>query len=115
MSFAESVKEVLRARHITQNELARAASISSSGISYALREGGNPSLITMEAIAAALDVSLGSLLSESKDRDILTVQEMQLLSVLRSLNDEGRARIVEYAEDLATLPKYKEEPEEHVG
>lgn len=115
MSFASNVKEALRVKQITQNELARAANISSSGISYALRENGNPSLATMEAIADALGADLAELMSGGKAASAVDMEERLLLAYFRRLNPEGRARLLEQAEDLAAREKYTQEKSSRIG
>lgn len=109
MSFSQQVKQRMQEKRISQNDLAKAAGISSSGISTALNVDGNPRLQTMQAIADALGVHLAELLSDGRSAPSVSTEERLLLAYFRRLNPEGRARMLEQAEDLAARDRYTQE------
>lgn len=98
MSFVENVLSVLSDRHITNNELARMAGISSGGISKMLRSDSNPSLHNMESISNALNIPLYVLLIDEKsppsDDDEL---RREVAMLLRTLPPADLRQMLEYA------------------
>lgn len=95
MRFCERVKIIMNENDIGQNELARMANLSSSGISAALSMDGNPRESTMMAIYDALGMSPDQFWNGNKAT--LDPQEKELLSVFSQLNDSGRERLIGYA------------------
>lgn len=61
-AFGRRVREVRRARGLTQERLAEAASLHPTFVSNLERGYRVPTLATMVRVAAALDVRLGELL-----------------------------------------------------
>ena len=57
------IKDILKAKSITQKEIALKLGVSEPVISYAIN--GNPTLKTLEDIAKALDVRVSDLIDES--------------------------------------------------
>ncbi len=55
------VKELLKQKGITAKELASRIGLTETGLSLAIREGGNPSLKTLTKIAEALEVPISRL------------------------------------------------------
>ncbi|WP_020405882.1 transcriptional regulator [Hahella ganghwensis] len=73
--FFTNVLRILDERHMTKNELADRSGVSVSFLSDLTTGKANPSLKVMEAIAAALEVSL-PLLLESTDLDRETLEAL---------------------------------------
>ena len=61
MRIGERIKYELDRRGISQNQLAKAAGISQSGLSTIIAGKNSPKENTLQAIAAALNMSLGEL------------------------------------------------------
>ena len=73
--FFTNILRILDERGMTNDELSERSGISASFISDLARGKANPSLRTMEAIAAALDTALPALL-ESTDLDREALDEL---------------------------------------
>ncbi|MDE2365782.1 MAG: transcriptional regulator [Betaproteobacteria bacterium] len=73
--FFTNVLRILDERKMTQKELAERAGISTAFISDIAKGQGNPSILTMEAISIALDVSLPVLL-DTTDLDPKTLNDL---------------------------------------
>lgn len=73
--FFTNILRILDERGMTNDELSERSGISASFISDLARGKANPSLRTMEAIAAALDIALPALL-ESTDLDRAALDEL---------------------------------------
>ena len=68
-----------------------------------LRRGRTPSVAAVFDLAAHLGVSVSDLVGDAK-----TPAELApLAKAWAELNDEGRARLIEYAEDLVNGGRYK--------
>lgn len=66
MTVGEKIRGLMRERGISQNQLARLAQISQSGLSSIINGASSPKENTMKAIAAALGCSVSELLGEEK-------------------------------------------------
>lgn len=95
MSVGANIKRIMRDKGIAQNELARMASLSSSGISTALSETGNPRIQTLQAIAEALGTSLSEIVSDQDEpgNDYFSEKEKQLVNSYRALSQQGQEYI----------------------
>lgn len=60
-ALAKNVKRLRKAKGMSQDELADAVGIQTSAVSHIENRRGNPTLTTLEGIAAALDVHFGEL------------------------------------------------------
>lgn len=87
-------------RGIAQNELARRAGLSSSGISTTLSENGNPRESSMMAIYDALDMTPEEFWSSERPVSSLTNEQSYLISIFDQLNSNGKKSIIEIAESL---------------
>ena len=79
-----------------------AAGINKNFVSE-LKRGRMPSVATVATLAAHLNVSVSDLVGDAKTPADLA----PLADAWAELNDEGRARLVEYAEDLVAGGRYK--------
>ena len=66
MGVGERIRLKMKEKKITQNELARMAQISQSGISYIIKGISSPKENTLQAIASALGCSVSELLGEEE-------------------------------------------------
>ena len=62
MSIGERIKQEMKKRGISQNRLAKAAQISQSGLSSIISGASSPKENTLQAIAAALNISVPELI-----------------------------------------------------
>ena len=111
MTFAEKAKMIMKQRGIAQNELARQAGLSSSGISTTLREGGNPRESSMVAILDALGMTFEEFWADGvsvPDKMYASV-DPQLLQIYLQLNQEARDQLMDYANYLLSRHEHKKE------
>lgn len=66
MGVGDRIKAKMKEKKITQNELARMAQISQSGISYIIKGISSPKENTLQAISSALGCSVSELLGEEE-------------------------------------------------
>ena len=64
MTVGERIKGLMKEKGISQNQLARAAQISQSGLSSIINGASSPKESTMKAIAGALDCTVADLMGE---------------------------------------------------
>ena len=69
MEIGTRIKEMRKARNITQVQLAQMTGISQSSISAIEKLTNNPSAVTLKLIAAALGCTVGELLGEKKEQE----------------------------------------------
>lgn len=94
---------------ITQQELATALGIAKSTISMYENGQREPDFETLESIADYFNVEMRSFFpSNEKPFDSPpSLEEDRLLSLYRELNEEGREKLVDYADDMVRSGKYK--------
>lgn len=69
MEIGTRIKEMRKARNITQVQLAQMTGISQSSISAIEKLTNNPSAVTLKLIAAALGCTVGELIGEKKEQE----------------------------------------------
>lgn len=124
MAFQDKLKELMSERNMKSVELARATELSEAAISDYLKGKKEPRGRQSIAIAKALGVSLDTLwetnlqekipLKTKKSPELTEVNSGDLhplLKIYNELNADGQERLMEYAEDLAEMPKYKKCPD----
>ncbi len=120
MAFQDKLKELMTEKNMKSVELARAAELSEAAISDYLKGKKEPRGRQSIAIAKALGVSLDTLWETNFQEDIfpktkkspelteVNSEDMHpLLKIYNELNTDGQKRLMEYAEDLSDMPKYK--------
>ena len=73
------LKHLRQARKLTQERLAEAAGLSYKFVGEIERGVGNPTLTTLDALAAALQVGITDLLAEEGRADGLTLRDATLV------------------------------------
>jgi len=108
MEFKDILKRERLLRGYTQEELGRLVGLKKSAIhKYESGLVVNPGRSLILKFAQALNVSPAYLLGiEDNAPEEHTAEEKDLLASFRRLNSEGRAKVLEYAKDLAGLPQY---------
>ena len=135
MSIGKKIKEARKKKGMTQVQLSDAARISRSYLGDLEGDRYNPSVDTLQKIAAVLGTTSGVLLGEANLAELVAVttgnkvvmdyfewerskkpndtyftfpeDERRLLDLYRDLNAEGQEKLVDYADDLVTSGKYK--------
>lgn len=123
MFLGDVIKEYRKNNNLTLNDFAKKTGLSVSYISQ-LENNRNPktndaivpSLGTFSKSAMAMGMSLDELLSlVDKNQPVgltpdvsshLTDGERQIVSSFRQLNEEGRERLLNYADDLVASGRY---------
>ena len=107
MSFGEKLKMYRENKNLTQEELAHLIGVAKSTISGYEKNSREPDVIKIKKLAAALNVSADDLLEiESKEKTILTKDDIQLIKKYRSLDSHGK-EIIDNVLALE-LKRYKE-------
>ena len=106
------LKYLRKLENITQQQLATALGIAKSTISMYENGQREPDFETLEAISDYFNVDLRTFFpSEEKSSKTGSVDpspdEVRLLSLYRELNEEGREKLVDYADDMVRSGKYK--------
>lgn len=110
MSLGEQIRIRLKANNITQNELARRAGLSSSGISTIINDSYDPRLGNLRLIARELHCTVGDLLEETNGENRAnTAGEIKLLDAAHRLNTQGVNELIRYADVLSGNPLYTQE------
>jgi transcriptional regulator with XRE-family HTH domain len=107
MEFKDILKSERIAHGYTQEELGRLVGLKKSAIHK--YENGlvvNPGRSLIFKFAKALDVSPAYLLGIEDERP--TDSEKDLLECFRTLNSDGKEKVLAYAHDLVGLPQYLE-------
>ena len=92
MELGERIKILLKRKGMSQNELARKAGLSSSGMSTILKGAYDPRLSSLVAIAQALDCRVVDLIEDEAPQrgERLSAGERHLLETWRSSDEIGR-------------------------
>ena len=93
MTAGERIKEMMKAQKITQNQLAREANISQSGLSSIVNGNVSAKEDTLQRIAKALGCTTADLLGEADAEETFSAAERQLITIYRSLNPQGKEYI----------------------
>lgn len=101
MSIGENIRKKMKQAGISQNELARRAGLSSSGMSTIINGTFEPRMDNLRQIAQALGCPLSDLLDEPDAQKEQEVPEDPLLDQLRNiaqqLTPERRQRLLDFA------------------
>ena len=114
MLFIEGVRHKLKQAGMTQNELAKKAGLSSSGLSTIMQGKVSPREDSMQAIAQALCCTVASLLEDpvtvlsATGQAIpgLSQEEQILVMNFRKLNPEGQDLVLSYLSMLIEKAGY---------
>lgn len=99
------------ASRYNQTELCKKTGITKGAMSSYLSGRYFPKQKALEALAAALNVTIEYLMGidveeSAPDNSNLKPLQRQLLSLLEQLNDDGQRRVIEYAADLVASGRY---------
>ena len=114
MNFSNNLRYLRKQRGISQDALADKLGYKSFTTIQKWESGvSEPSVSKLKIIANIFGVSMDQMinedlsdLSQPSSSMQLTEQEERLVGICRSLNEEGRERLVEYGDDLVASGKY---------
>ena len=117
MTFGDRLRKARKDKCLTQKQLAYLIGAKHNSISDWENNKNRPDPDTIEYICGALEIPVSRLFSESvqnKNSPELTEVSSEdhadmhpLLKIYNELNTDGQDRLMEYAEDLSDMPKYK--------
>lgn len=114
MTFGEKLRFARKEKKLTQKELASKIGAKHNSISNWEKDHNKPDPDTIQNLCWALDVTPNYFfsneiiqLNENNQSQTALYTQYPILQVFDSLNSEGKKRLMEYAQDLAALDKYK--------
>lgn len=128
MNVGEKIKAARLNKKLTQKQLGELCGMADSAIRRYELGGANPKIETLRRIASALDIGLEEFMTDSElslfesmaslylksdsemqeleSLDEHTPQENYLIVKFRELNEKGRNKVVDYADDLSKVKEY---------
>ena len=114
--FVKSVKKILDERGISYSRAGRESGCGEEFVRSMERQKSAPSFIRVQKMAQYLGMTTSELLGEEKaSSPAADDSEERLLILYRKLNQEGRDKLLDYADDLAESGKYKKVSALRVG
>lgn len=101
MEFHECLVKLMKEKNVSQAQICKATGIASSAMSHYVRGETEPSFTKVVAIARALGVPTDALAGKEQ-KTITTADEAELLALYRSMDSDGRERLMEQAQFLAS-------------
>lgn len=107
-SFGKKLKECRDAKKVSQNELAKRIDAHHSIIGKYERDEVKPSIDVVKKLADVLDTTVGYLLGETADRDLLKDPAMlNRLNDISSLSNEEQGHIIYTLDAMIKAAKLK--------
>lgn len=108
------IKEVRKLNHVSQQQLAEIIGVSRSAVAMWETEKSQPDTGNLLAIASYFNVSTDYLLGhevggEERRAPVLDERESHLLELFGELNNEGKDKLADIADDLVRSGKYTTE------
>jgi len=110
-SLGQRIVHYRKKAGLSQKDVAAAIGTSSSVLSYYEKDVNDPPTHMLAKLAQALDVTSDKLLGLDRPHPPVVYRnrsEYALLRALRTLNNLGQDRVLEYAASLSEAPKYTE-------
>ena len=120
MSIADNIKRLRERFDLTQEELGEIAGVSGGAVSTWERGTADPRIGAVQKIADYLRISKSEIVDDmpatfdrcenaasEDDSASLSAAEAELVDYYRELNPDGQEKLLDYAEDLTEMPKYK--------
>lgn len=121
MSLGNKINEIRKRKGLSIDDLCELSGIPKGTMSK-ITAGitTSPTLDTVRAIANALECKLDDLDDSPRTKNSPSTSESvpgekQLISLYRELNDEGREKLVDYADDLVSSGKYIKSNSDKLG
>lgn len=113
--FVQNVKCLCLKKGVKPTNACKESGVGGSFLSD-INRGRVPSVSSVQILAEYLGVTTSELLGEEKAPSPATDEsEERLLILYRRLNQEGRDKLLDYADDLSESGKYKKVSAFHVG
>ena len=107
-SFGKKLRECREAKGISQNEVARLLGTNHSIIGKYERDEVKPTVDVVKKLAEVLDTTVGYLLGESQDQNVLKDQDMlKRLNDIAGFSQQERAHILFALDAMITKIKLK--------
>ncbi len=107
-SFGKKLKECREAKSFSQSELARQLNTNHSIIGKYERNEVKPTIDVVKKLANILDTTVGYLLGETKDRDLLKDPAMlKRLNEIKQMNEEDKSHILHVIDGFINSVKFK--------
>lgn len=128
MSIGSRIKAARRRKGLTQEQLAQQCGVTKGAISNYENDVSTPDVEKLSAIMECLGVDPNYIYQDyllptkntptppSGEAGVLTADELSRISAaMAQMNEEGRERVVEYAEDLAAGVRFKKTGSDNLG
>ena len=109
MSIGSRIKERREELGITQTELAKMIGVTKGAIGNYETDANSPKAATMFKVFSALKCDANYLYQDdigNLQQSAITSKEQTLLKIFRIFNDEGKEKLINYADDLRASGKY---------
>lgn len=112
MSIGENIRKIRKSKGLTQKELGELLGKTQQFIAKLEKDMHSPNFTTLHKIAAALDVSIydlqgASWMNKAAELNRTHKEKTQvLLDHYNKLNELGKDKVIERAEELTELKKY---------
>ncbi len=113
MTLGIRLKELRTAQKKTQQQVANIIGVAKSTYSLYESDKREPNVLTLKKLAKAFQTTGDYLLELDAfdDNDEILQDNFNILPLMNQLNDEGQEKVIEYAEGLIALGKYKKHGE----
>lgn len=105
MTFGERIIEARKKLHLNQKQLAEILEITPTRLNYWENNKREPDIAMIKSLAKALEVSADYLIGNEFGL-LKSNEEELLLEAFHHLNEEGREKLLDYADDLIHSGKY---------
>lgn len=95
MDVLNRIRQLRDRRGWSNYRLAKEARISEGSLNNLFRLNNQPTLPTLEAICAGLDITLSQFFAEEQDAVVLTEEEREMLDIWNTLNRGQKAALLE--------------------
>lgn len=100
-----NLKERIKKSKYNQKELAIELGVKPSAVSYWINGKNSPDIEMIAKICDLLNIRFSDLITYPPCEN--DIKKAQLLDNYQSLNDVGKAKLIEYSDDLVTSGKYE--------
>lgn len=113
MSIGSRIKERREMLGITQTQLAERLGVSKGAIGNYETDANSPKASIMYKVFEVLQCDANYLFQDemsAQNKNTLSERDRDLLNLFHKLNEEGREKLLDYADDLVQSEKYKKLP-----
>lgn len=100
------LKAIRKSRKLTQEDVAKILDIPTRTYQNYEREVREPDSVILCKLADFYGVPLDALFGREPTSDRSRSEEHEILNLFYNLNDEGRSKLIDYADDLVSSGKY---------